>query len=264
MNKVYIGTNWKMNKSLKEAKEYIAALNSFFKNFSNHIELFIIPPFTALLNVRELLEDSSIMLGAQNMHWEDEGPFTGEISPIHLKEIGVQLVELGHSERREYFNENDLDLNKKVKSALKHQLKPLICIGETSEQKDIGITNEILSIQIKTILHNIQLLSTDEVMIAYEPRWAIGDKGQCADPQYIEHTHQFIRHCLNELFPSIGQEIPILYGGSVNTENAIPILQLNNVNGLFIGRSAWDLSSFKEILNDVKNWQRAADCEVEK
>jgi L-erythrulose 1-phosphate isomerase len=262
MNKLYIGTNWKMHKTLKEAREYTTELKRFFYNFSNHIELFIIPPFTALTEVGKILEDSRILLGAQNMHWKDEGPFTGEISPIHLKEIGVQLVELGHSERREYFNENDLDLNKKVKAALKHQLKPLICIGETSEQKDLGITNEILSIQIKTILHKMKLLSPDDVMIAYEPKWAIGDKGQCADPQYIQNTHHFIRQLLNDLYQSIGHAIPILYGGSVNIENALPILQLNNVNGLFIGRSAWDLTSFKEILGDVKNLQHAADCEV--
>ena len=139
MNKIYIGTNWKMHKTLEEAKEYTTALTSFYHNFPNHIELFIIPPFTALTEVKNILKDSPIVLGAQNMHWEDEGPFTGEISPIHLKEIGVQLVELGHSERREYFNENDCALNNKVKAALKHQLKPLICIGESNEQKFVGI-----------------------------------------------------------------------------------------------------------------------------
>lgn len=255
MNKIYIGTNWKMHKSLKEAREYTTALKSFFINFPYHIELFIIPPFTALTEMKEILKDSPILLGAQNMHWEDEGPFTGEISPIHLSEIGVQIVELGHSERREYFNENDLDLNNKVKAALKHRLKPLICIGENKEQKDIGITSEILSIQLKTILHKIELLSSNDVMIAYEPKWAIGEKGQCADPQYIQSSHQFIRQLLSKMYPSIGSSIPIIYGGSVNIENALSILQLHHVNGLFIGRSAWNLASFKEILNHVKQLQ---------
>ena len=264
MNKVIIGTNWKMHKSIAEAKAYIAKLNEFFEGFSDDIELFIIPPFTALAPVKEILDASSILVGAQNMHWEDEGAYTGEISPVHLEELGIDLIELGHSERRQYYNENDYDLNKKVKAALNHNLRPLICIGELMEHKRNGITEEILSIQLKTILKEIEFQSAKDIIIAYEPRWAIGVSGVSPEPYYVQRIHQFIREKLIQLYPSIGYEIPILYGGSVNTENAISLLNLDHVNGLFIGRAAWNIDSFKEILFDVRELIREWKCEDER
>lgn len=141
MNKIYVGTNWKMHKSIAEGMEYCKKLKEISVSLNKRIQLFIIPPYTALSSLREEL-DSSILLGAQNMHWEEEGPYTGEISPLMLKEIGINLVELGHSERRQYYNENNLDLNKKVHAALKADLIPLLCIGEKQIDKEMEISKE--------------------------------------------------------------------------------------------------------------------------
>ncbi|WP_033542527.1 triose-phosphate isomerase [Planococcus sp. CAU13] len=254
MSKTLIGTNWKMYKSIGEAKEYTADLKGFFQNFSTDIELFIIPSFTSLHPVQEILNDSTILLGAQNMHWEDEGAYTGEISPVHLKEIGVQVIELGHSERRKYFNETDENLNKKVKAALKHGLKPLVCIGESSREKELLLTKDVLATQLKTILHKIEIEDAQQLWIAYEPYWAIGESGQIAEPKYIEGVHECVRDLLEEILGEVGKSVPILFGGSVNPENAIPYLKCRHVDGLFIGRAAWNLDSFKNILLQVKEF----------
>ncbi|QUG42596.1 triose-phosphate isomerase [Psychrobacillus sp. INOP01] len=254
MHKILIGTNWKMYKSIAEAKEYTTALKAFFENFSTDIELFIIPSFTSLHPVQEIVKDSTILLGAQNMHWQDEGAYTGEISPVHLKEIGVQIIELGHSERREYFNETDEILYKKVKAALKHGLKPLICIGETREEKELFLTKEVLATQLKTIFQKIEVHDAQQLWIAYEPRWAIGEGGKVAEPKYIEEVHECLRDLLIEILGEVGKTVPILFGGSVNSKNAIPYLKCKHVSGLFIGRAAWDLDSFKDILLQVKKF----------
>lgn len=254
MNKTLIGTNWKMYKSISEAKEYTTALKEFFEEFSTDIELFIIPSFTSLHPVQEIVKDSTILLGAQNMHWQDEGAYTGEISPVHLKEIGVQIIELGHSERREYFNETDENLHLKVKAAFKHGLKPLICIGETREEKDLFLTKEVLSTQLKTIFQKTEVDDAQQLWIAYEPRWAIGENGEVAEPKYIEEVHGYLRDILVDILGEVGQTVPILFGGSVNTKNAIPYLECKDVSGLFIGRAAWNLDSFKDILLQVKHF----------
>ncbi|HZG71191.1 MAG TPA: triose-phosphate isomerase [Chondromyces sp.] len=250
MEKIYVGTNWKMHKNIQQGKEYCQKLKEIAQNLDERMQLFIIPPYTSLASLREEL-DPRILLGAQNMHWEDEGPFTGEISPSMLAEIGIDLVELGHSERRQYYNENDYDLNKKVLSALNKEITPLLCIGEKIEDKEMGISEESLSIQLKICLRNVPLNQVNRVLVAYEPVWAIGAGGTEAPADYVHNMHNHIRHILIELFGDEGVEIPILFGGSVNRENAIDYLKGQNVNGLFIGRSAWDLQKFEPILNDI-------------
>ncbi|MEH6957095.1 triose-phosphate isomerase [Neobacillus drentensis] len=253
MEKLYIGTNWKMHKSIKEGREYTQKLKEMARNKNERMQLFIIPPYTSLSILREEM-DSSILLGAQNMHWEDEGPFTGEISPSMLKEIGIDLVELGHSERRQYYNENNVDLNKKVHAALDKEIIPLLCIGEKLEDKELGVSEESLSVQLKICLNNISTTQIKNVLIAYEPVWAIGAGGTEASTNYVHKMHDHIRKVLLEIFGDNGYDIPILFGGSVNRGNAIEYLTGQNVNGLFIGRSAWDLEKFEPILNDIEQF----------
>jgi triosephosphate isomerase len=248
MNKVWIGTNWKMHKTLQEGKLYCNELMDVVKDINPAIEVFIIPSYTSLWPIKELISDSRIRLGAQNMHWAEEGAFTGEISPIMLSEIGLDLIELGHSERRQYFNERDEELNKKVQAAIKHGMKPLLCIGENMEQKNNQITIETLSAQLKVCLNELSADQAKNMLIAYEPVWAIGKSGVPADSDYVAHAHFHIRRILGELFGSIGNDIPILYGGSVNESNFLEYLQLDHVNGLFIGRAAWDMNSFRKII----------------
>lgn len=251
MKRIWIGTNWKMTKTIEEGISYTKELKRISEMISDNIELFIIPPYTSLVTIKGVIRDSRIQLGAQNMHWEDSGAFTGEISPKMLDEIGINLIELGHSERRQYFNENDEDLNKKVHAALKYHFRPLICIGENRKQKEQGISKEVLASQIKVCLRNVPEEQALNVMIAYEPVWAIGENGVPADAGYVREVHAFLRDTLNQLYPSVGKEIPILYGGSVNKDNFLQYIDVEHVNGLFIGRAAWDIESFECILKSL-------------
>ncbi|KHD85269.1 triose-phosphate isomerase [Bacillus ginsengihumi] len=251
MDKIWIGTNWKMTKTLAEGLSYSTKLKSISKEISPNIELFIIPSYTALLPIKEIISGSSIQLGAQNMHWEDRGAYTGEISPKMLDEIGIDIIELGHSERRQYFNENDNAINKKVLAALKYNMKPLICIGENLEQKNNNISKEILATQLKVCLKHLSEEQARHVMVAYEPVWAIGEQGIPADAEYIAAIHTFIRDTLKVLFPDAGIDIPLLYGGSVNQNNFLEYIEIENVDGLFIGRAAWDIESFQYILKQL-------------
>ena len=253
MKKVYVGTNWKMHKTIAEGIDYCRKLTTLAADLDERIQLFIIPPHTHLTTLRKETGER-LLLGAQNMHWENEGPFTGEISPVMLKEIGIDLVELGHSERRQYYNENDFDLNKKVLSALSHGLLPLLCIGESAEQKEFGISEEALAIQLKIALKGVSPEQAGNMWIAYEPVWAIGSGGTEAEPDYVHRMHDFIRSVLVKLFGKEGNNIPLLYGGSVNRNNAISYLHGQNVNGLFIGRSAWDLQKFTPIFRDIEHF----------
>jgi L-erythrulose 1-phosphate isomerase len=252
MNKIWVGTNWKMTKTIAEGISYTKELKQVANKLTSNIELFIIPSFTALIDIKKEVAETSIKLGSQNMHWEDTGAYTGEISPRMLKEIGLDLVELGHSERRTYYNENDSDINKKVTAALKYGMKPLVCIGENIEQKNNFISLEILAAQLKVCLKGLSEEDAKQVLIAYEPVWAIGEKGIPADPSYVGEVHTFLRHTLVEMFPESGNEIPLLYGGSVNLDNFLAYMNQQNVNGLFVGRTAWDMSTFALLLQELE------------
>ncbi len=251
IEQIWIGTNWKMTKTLSEGLSYNKKIQEFTQSFKNPIKLFIIPPFTSLYKIKEELSNGDILLGSQNMHWEDRGAYTGEISPLMLKEIGIDLIELGHSERRQYFNENDQDINKKVHAALRHQFRPLICVGENKEQKDYRISLEILAQQLKICLYGVKKTQLPNIVIAYEPIWAIGEKGTPAEASYVSHIHDHIRSVLENMYGTSALNVPLLYGGSVNTRNFSSYLENKNVNGLFIGRAAWDTKSFEEILKNI-------------
>lgn len=250
--KIYLGTNTKMYKTIADTTSYLSALKNLTKDIEpKKIQLFVIPSFTALESGYKVVKDSAIKLGAQNMCWEDQGQFTGEISPLMLQEIGVSIVEIGHSERRHVFGETDEEERKKVEAALRHGFHPLLCIGETKEQKEYGISDEILRIQLKTALHNVTVDELSKVWIAYEPVWAIGVSGIPASAEYVEKRHDSMRRTLTELYGEEGRNVPLLYGGSVNNENAKEFIVLPEVNGLFIGRSAWDAENFNKIIRMI-------------
>jgi|SRR5690625_2376770 len=254
MNKIWVGTNWKMTKTIEEGIAYTKDLVDISKSISSNINLFIIPSYTLLIPVRETIENTNVLMGAQNMHWKDAGAFTGEISPRMLDEIGIDLIELGHSERRQYYNETDMDINKKVLAALNYQIKPLVCIGENKEEKEHHISKETLASQLKISLKDVNCEQANELLIAYEPVWAIGEHGEIAESDYVAEIHAFLRETLGELFGEVGIDIPLLFGGSVNQDNFMDYIQVPDVNGLFIGRSAWDTESFKVILNKLSNY----------
>ena len=251
--KLYFGSNLKMYKNIENTVDYLQKLVANTKDISREdIELFIIPSYTTLESATKKVDRDYVKIGAQNMCWEDEGQFTGEISPTMLGELGLDLVMIGHSERRHVFGEGDSVENKKVKSALNHGFTTLLCIGETAEQKEFGVSAEILRMQLKIGLHGVKKNQLSKLWIAYEPVWSIGVNGTPATPDYAEQMHQIIRETLIELFAEDAHLIPILYGGSVNPENANQLIVLPSVDGLFVGRAAWDADKFNTLIRDAK------------
>ena len=247
--KVYFGTNTKMYKTIAQTVDFLTALDRLTAHLDREeLTLFVIPSFTALEPARRCVPPERILLGAQNMGWADEGQFTGEISPLMLKEVGVQVVEIGHSERRHVLGETDWMENQKVLCALRHGFTPLLCIGETGEQKELGLSDEVLRTQLKAGLRGVSPADAAKLWVAYEPVWAIGVNGVPASPDYASQKHQVIRQCLLELFGDAARDIPLLYGGSVNLDNAPKLLPLPDIDGLFIGRSAWEAENFARII----------------
>lgn len=240
-----------MHKTIKESEQYAEVLKTASVGFPSHYRLFIIPSFLSLPKVCQILSGTDIQVGAQNMHWESQGGFTGEVSPEMIKEIGVQIVEIGHADRRQYFGENDLTVNKKVLSALQHALTPLICIGEPEIEKAYGVEKEYVLRQVLIALKGVSRGDLSKVMLAYEPAWSIGESGIPAGPDYVETMHASIRKILAERYGGQqAEKVPILYGGSVNRSNALAFLSRDNIDGLFIGRAAWEVSGFIEIIQD--------------
>lgn len=252
-NKVYLGTNTKMYKGIADTVSYLKELYALTQDISrDEMELFVIPSFTTLESARRCLPDDKIRLGAQNMGWEDEGPFTGEVSPRMLEEVGVTIAELGHSERRHVLLETNEMINRKVLCAISHGMTALLCIGETAEEKELGLADEVLRTQLKAGLHGVDPQKAGQLWIAYEPVWAIGEKGVPATKEYAAERHATIRRTLEELFGAqSGAAVPILYGGSVNPQNATGLIQMEHIDGLFIGRSAWNAQNFNALIRDV-------------
>lgn len=251
--KIYLGTNTKMYKTISQTQQFLTELRRLTKDIPrDRLELFVLPSFTALYHARQCVPPEEIHLGAQNMGWEEEGQFSGEISPLMLKELGMEMVMIGHSERRHTLLETDAMENKKVLCALRHGLTPLLCVGETGAEKAMGTADEVLRIQLKTGLHGLLPEQAANVWIAYEPVWAIGVNGVPASREYAGERHDAIRACVKELFgEKAGYEMPLLYGGSVNQENALGLIQMRNIDGLFIGRSAWQAEGFFQIICSV-------------
>ncbi len=252
--KLYFGSNLKMYKSIKATIDYLQRLIENTKDISrDEIELFIIPSYTSLESATKNVDRNYVKLGAQNMCWEEEGQFTGEISPVMLDELGINLVMIGHSERRHVFGETDVEENLKVKAALNHNFTALLCIGETEDEKRYGISDEVLRTQLKVGLHGVALSQVGNIWIAYEPVWSIGVNGTPATADYAEKMHKVIKECLVEIFGEKALEIPVLYGGSVNPNNAKDLIVQPSIDGLFVGRAAWQAEKFDQLIREAKD-----------
>jgi len=249
---LYIGSNLKMYKTNRQTVELVQQIQTLTADLPRpYLRLFILPSYTALADACRLSNPDLLWVGAQNMHWEAEGPFTGEVSPLMLREIGVKLVMVGHAERRQLFGETDEQVNRRVISALQHGLHTLVCVGDTSLEKQAGVSQDRLRSQLLAGLMDLPPGQLDKLWVAYEPVWSIGVHGTPADPEFANTMHAVIRQTLGELFPSGWGEIPILYGGSVNLDNASDLISQPEVDGLFIGRAAWDAANFDRILRAV-------------
>jgi triosephosphate isomerase len=245
VRRLLIAGNWKMHKTVPEALELVRELKERLKGVNDR-DVLVCPPFTALYPVGKELEGSSIKLGAQNMFYEREGAFTGEISPVMLKDAGCEYVILGHSERRKIFGETDELINRKVLSAAENGLIPILCVGETLEEREAGRTKEVVGRQVREGLKGFP--AEVELVIAYEPVWAIGT-GRSATPEMAQEVHKFIREVLTELF---GQKkagkTRILYGGSVKPENAKSLLEMEEIDGALVGGASLKAESFEKIV----------------
>ena len=242
----WVGTSWKMNKTLAEALAFADALAAFVPGFDPRIQPFVIPSFTAVREVKRALADTRVKVGAQNMHWADAGAWTGEVSPLMLKDCGLDLIELGHSERREHFGETDRTVGLKTEAAVRHGLVPLICVGETLEERESGRADAVLATQTEAALHFLdEAQRAAPILFAYEPVWAIGERGIPATSDYADARQALIKAAAATLLPA---EPPVLYGGSVNPGNAAELIARPHIDGLFIGRSAWQPEGYIDIL----------------
>lgn len=243
-----IAGNWKMNKDLRESAELINGLKSKLAKLPNGVKAIVCPPFTSLESAKKQLEGSPIELGAQNMYYEDEGAFTGEVSPKMLKAVGCQYVILGHSERRQYFRETDEFINTKAKKAIASGLVPIICVGETLEEREKNITHQVVSTQVKGCLRDIPASEVEKLIIAYEPVWAIGT-GKVATPQQAQEVHALIRKLVGQLYnPTTADKVVIQYGGSVKPDNAKELLHQPDIDGALVGGACLKADSFAAIV----------------
>jgi triosephosphate isomerase len=245
----WIGTSWKMNKTLAEARAFAAGLIAADGDVDPRIQRFVIPPFTAIREVKGMLAGCLVKVGAQNMHWADDGAWTGEISPLMLADCGMDMVELGHSERREHFGETNATVGLKVEAAVRHGLTPLICIGETLADRDSGKADDVLAAEVGGALQTLSLAQREApILLAYEPVWAIGEHGIPAKADYADARQERIIAVAKSV---LGRRIPCLYGGSVNPGNCAELASCPHVDGLFIGRSAWNVEGYLDILARV-------------
>ncbi|MGB9183692.1 MAG: triose-phosphate isomerase [Solirubrobacteraceae bacterium] len=241
-----IAGNWKMHKTVQAAEEFVAALLPRVSSVER-AEVAICPPFTALQAMVDSTRGSRVAVYAQNLHWADEGAFTGEVSPPMLTEIGVQGVILGHSERRQLFGESDKGLALKVPAALARGLLPVLCVGETEEERERGDTQRKLRYQVQEALARLELAQLSEVVIAYEPIWAIGT-GQVATPEQAQEAIAFVRALVGDRSAEAAARVRILYGGSVKPDNAAELLALPDIDGALVGGASLDPESLAAIV----------------
>lgn len=248
MRKYVIAGNWKMNNDLKESEKLIVELKNLLQNEKPNCDVIVCPPFTSLSEAAKLLKGTQIKLGAQNMHFEDSGAFTGEVSASMLISVGCEYVILGHSERRNIFGENDEMINKKIKKALSVGLKPIFCVGELLEERENGSTNEVVKRQILRGLKGILDDEMKKIIIAYEPVWAIGT-GKTASPAQAQAVHEFIRDLIEiEYSLETANDVTIQYGGSVKPENAKELISQKDIDGALVGGACLKADSFLGII----------------
>lgn len=248
MRRKVIAGNWKMNNNLSESQNLISKLISGFGSEKINCDVIICPPFTSLNEAGSLVKNTAIKLGAQNMYFEENGAFTGEISASMLKSVGCEYVILGHSERRTIFGENDQLINKKIKKALTSELKPIFCVGETLQEREGNVTKDVIKRQVTEGLKDITANDMDRIIIAYEPVWAIGT-GKTATPEQAQEVHAFIRDLIANLYSkSVADALIIQYGGSVKPENAKELLSQKDIDGSLVGGACLKADSFISII----------------
>jgi len=244
-----IAGNWKMHKTIPETRKLVYGIVEKKAGLNNKCEVIIAPPFTALFTAGEAAKGSEVKIAAQNIHWEEKGAFTGEVSAGMLVDAGCTYVIIGHSERRLYFGETNETVNLKVKSALKSGLKLIICVGETLSQRERGITLSVIKGQVEGGLKYLSLEDMLKVVIAYEPVWAIGT-GKTATKEQAQEVHAFIRESVRNLFnDDISESLRILYGGSVKPSNIKELMSMPDIDGALVGGASLDVESFIGIVN---------------
>lgn len=248
MRKKVIAGNWKMNNDLIESEKLIVELKNLLQNEKPNCDVIICPPFTSLSEASKLINGSVIKLGAQNMYFEESGAYTGEVSSSMLKSVGCEYVIIGHSERRAIFDENDKMINKKIKKALSAELKPIFCVGELLEERENGTTKEVIKKQVLKGLENVSIDEMQNIIIAYEPVWAIGT-GKTATPAQAQEVHEFIRDLIEiEYSMEVSMNLIILYGGSVKPDNAKQLLSQIDIDGALVGGACLKADSFMGII----------------
>jgi triosephosphate isomerase len=243
----FMAGNWKMNKTVGEALDLVRELKASLSGVQG-VEVAVAPPYTALYAIHKELVGSSIHLAAQNLYWEEKGAFTGEVSPLMLKEVGCHYVIIGHSERRQFFGETDETVNRRIKAALAQSLKVIFCIGETLKEREEGKTFSVIERQVDGGLRGLGEREMKNMVIAYEPVWAIGT-GKTATPEQAEEVHRFIRGRLEKLYSrGVSEEIRIQYGGSVTPENVQGLMNQPNIDGALVGGASLKAESFSKIV----------------
>lgn len=247
MRKPIVAGNWKMNKTCAEAIDLVGGLVRELADVT-HVDIVVCPPFTALKVVSQAIAETNIDLGAQNMHWEKRGAYTGEISPEMLRELFCHYVILGHSERRQHFGETDEMINRKVHAALEANLHPIVCVGERLEERDAGRTMQVVETQVRGSLAGLTKTQWLNVVVAYEPVWAIGT-GRNATPDQAQEVQQFIRGLIAEMADShVAAAVRIQYGGSIKPENAAELFSQPDIDGGLVGGASLEARSFIEIV----------------
>ncbi|HIH2865594.1 TPA: triose-phosphate isomerase [Clostridioides difficile] len=246
MRKPIIAGNWKMHKTIKEALEFVNEVKD--KVNSDKVEAVICAPFTLLKDLKEATKGTNIKIGAQNMHFEEKGAFTGEVSPLMLKEIDMDYVVIGHSERRQYFNETDETVNKKVLKALEVGIDPILCVGETLEQREAGKTKDVCKVQVEKALENVLKDDLAKVVVAYEPIWSIGT-GKTATAEDANDVISYIREVIKGLYGELANEVRIQYGGSVKPSNVAEIMGQSDIDGALVGGASLASNDYLDLVN---------------
>ena len=246
MRKPIIAGNWKMHKTIAEALEFVNEVKDRVNN--DKVEAVICAPFTLLKDLKQATKGTNIKIGAKNMQFEEKVAFTGEISPLMLKELDMDYVVIGHSERRQYFNETDETVNKKVLKALEVGIDPILCVGETLEEREAGNTKDVCKVQVEKALENVSKEDLAKVVIAYEPVWAIGT-GKTATSEDANDVIAYIREVVANLYGELANEVRIQYGGSVKPSNVAEIMNQSDIDGALVGGASLEANDYVELVN---------------
>ncbi len=246
MRKPIIAGNWKMHKTIAEGVAFVNEVKDKVNN--DKVEAVICAPFTLLKDLKEATKGTNIKIGAQNMHFEEKGAFTGEVSPLMLKELDIDYVVIGHSERRQYFNETNETVNKKVLKALEVAIDPILCVGETLEEREAGETKAVCKVQVEKALENVAKEDLAKVVIAYEPIWAIGT-GKTATSEDANDVIKYIREVVKDIYGDLANEVRIQYGGSVKPANVAEIMGQSDIDGALVGGASLEASDYTQLVN---------------